>query len=265
MSVKLKNLMTSSPHSDSSIEEILVFAKASCYEDEFELAEVLLREKLQLHPNNLDVITQLGVILAKRDNDVESEKLLRGVLDTDPFFEPAISALGHMLDNTLRSEEAEQLYRDKLSEKADCHSVVDDLCRLLWSEDIRDIASNEAREHASKYPHNPNAYDALRYVLSKMEDYLEEKCEDADYADECLIQFADTLASHIEVLMEIESNVPKDILIQGDFQPCIDQDLVRLAGELEHLNDRLAKQNAKITADLRKRIETVLDIGSQRR
>ncbi|MGY5876293.1 MAG: hypothetical protein RTU30_11155 [Candidatus Thorarchaeota archaeon] len=257
--------MTNRPDPDSSIEDILKFVTESCYEDEFELAEVLLREKLQIHPDNLDIRTQLGVIVAKRDNDVESEKLLRDVLDTDPFFEPAISALGNLLDNTLRSEEAEQLYRNKLSEKGDCHSVIDDLCRLLWSEDHRDTAHNAAREHASKFPTNPNAYDALRYVLSKMEDYLEEKCEDADYADGCLIQFADTFASHIEVLLELESNVPKDIVIQGDFQPCIDQDLVRITGELEHLNNRLAKQNTKISTDLRKRIETVLDVGSQRR
>lgn len=200
--------------------------------DERELeAEVLVKEQLTHDPDNLDLMTKLGVIQARLCNDHEAESTFRAVLVRNPIHEDAICGLGRILDQALRTEEAEQLYRTFLERNPAGHCALEDLCRILLSEGQTDRAMQLARKQIEQYGTTPSAFDALRYILEILEDDLEEELNDDRENEDIFSSLMNNLLEQVELVSRIQSMDGLSERIQDE----LEDDKIRLNSELEHL------------------------------
>jgi len=219
-------------------------------DDERELeAEVLVKEQLAADPDNLDLMTKLGVIQARLCNDHEAEETFRAVLVRDPNHEDAICGLGRLLDQALRTDEAEELYRSFLENNPGGHCALEDLCRILLSEDQTEHAIKLARNQIKQYGNTPGAFDALRYVLHILEDDLEEELNDDRENKEIFTSLMSNLLEQVELVDRIQSmnNLSEEL------QTELDDDRTRLLSELEHLVKSAPGRNISIPSNLQKR------------
>lgn len=240
-------------------DKILKEATELC-QDERELeAEVLVKEQLTADPDNLDLMTKLGVIQARLCNDHEAESTFRSVLVRDPNHEAAVCGLGRILDQTLRTNEAEQIYRDFIQNNPLGHCALEDLCRVLLAEERVDEAVGLARNQVTQYSDSPSAYDALRYLLHKLEDRLEAELHDDRENEPLFTQLLNNLLDQLEVVIKIDSLCKQP----DDLQTELDDDMTRLVGELEHLLNSAPSRQITIPSDLQKKIQSKLRIATQ--
>jgi predicted Zn-dependent protease len=223
--------------------------------DERELeAEVLVKEQLAADPDNLDLMTKLGVIQARLCNDHEAESTFRAVLVRDPNHEDAVCGLGRLLDQALRTEEAEKLYGDFLDRNPGGHCALEDLCRILLSEEQTDRAIQIARDQIKQYPENPNAFDALRYVLHILEDDLEEELNDDRENEVIFTSLMNNLIEQIELvdqIMRLEN-------LSDDLQTELADDRTRLISEMEHLIKSAPSRKITVPEKTRKLVSKFL-------
>ncbi|MFW9945041.1 MAG: hypothetical protein ACFFB7_08590, partial [Candidatus Sifarchaeia archaeon] len=104
-----------------SIREVREKASNLLEADKAEEAEKTLLDAMQDYPDDLDLLSMLGIIQSRLHKEEEAELTFRSVLERDPCHEEAACALGRILDNSLRTEEAEVLYKDVLSKRPDSH------------------------------------------------------------------------------------------------------------------------------------------------
>jgi Flp pilus assembly protein TadD len=188
-------------------EKVLKKAADLC-QDERELeAEVLVKEQLAADPDNLELMTKLGEIQARLCNDHEAESTFRAVLVRDPNHEDAVCGLGRLLDQALRTGEAEQIYRDFLQNNPVGHCALEDLCRILLAEDQTDEALALARNQVEHYGNNPQAFDAIRYLLHILEDQLESELNDDRENETIFTQLMNNLLEQLELVIKLESLV----------------------------------------------------------
>ena len=231
-------------------DEVLKEATLLC-QDERELeAEVLVKEQLKADPDNLDLMTRLGVIQARLCNDHEAESTFRSVLIRDANHEDAMCGLGRLLDQALRTEEAEQIYRDFLKNNPKSHCAVEDLCRLLMSESRTAEALTLARNHVEKYRAHPSAYDALRYLLEILEDELAAQLNDDRKNETLFNNLMNNLLEQIEYVIEIEKidSLPESTKSE------LEDDKTRLICEIKDLAESASNRDISIPNALHKRI-----------
>jgi Flp pilus assembly protein TadD len=235
-------------------DKVLKDATELC-QDERELeAEVLVKEQLAADPDNLDLMTKLGVIQARLCNDHEAENTFRAVLVRDPDHEDAVCGLGRLLDQALKTDEAEQIYRDFIQNNPIGHCALEDLCRLLLAEERVVEAIRLARNQVEQYGDTPSAYDALRYLLHELEDRLEAELNDDRENETLFTQLLNNLFYQLEVVIKIE-NLGKQA---DDLQTELEDDKTRLVGELEHLLNSAPSRQVKVPSDLQKKIQSKL-------
>lgn len=234
-------------------------------EEDHNSAEKLLREALEDEPEDPDLKTMLAIVLTRLACDDEAEELLRDVLCHQPTHERAASSLGHLLDSSLRTEEAETLYRTILAKIPHSHYLVDDLCRLLIdehrSEEAHELASKYAIEYATEY----QAYDAIRYVLQKLEDNYLFDMEEADYSKETCEILLLNLLEQFETIIAIETNIGVGSLEQNSLYEDVLEESVRLFCEIESLYDKMSFLRYRLCSELTLRVETALKAGRARR
>ena len=223
--------------------------------DERELeAEVLIKKQLADDPDNLDLMTKLGVIQARLCNDHEAEATFRAVLVRDPNHEDAVCGLGRLLDQALRTEEAEQLYRDFLENNPGGHCALEDLCRILLSEDQTERALKLARDQIEHYGNSPSAFDALRYVLHILEDDLEEELNDDRENEDIFTSLMNNLIEQIELVDRITLMENLSDKLQTD----LDDDRTRLISEMEHLIKSAPNRNITVPEEIQKQVSNYL-------
>lgn len=222
-------------------------------QDERELeAEVLVKEQLAADPDNLELMTKLGVIQARLCNDHEAESTFRAVLVRNPNHEDAVCGLGRLLDQALRTEEAEQIYRDFLQNNPVGHCAIEDLCRLILSEERVDEALELARNQVVQHGDDPYAFDALRYVLHILEDQLEAELNDDRENETIFVQLIDNLFEQLELVINIErrSDIPDGLLTElGD-------DKTRLVSEIEHILNSAPSRQITLSDEIQKRAKS---------
>ncbi|TFG26283.1 hypothetical protein EU528_14675 [Candidatus Thorarchaeota archaeon] len=226
--------------------------------DERELeAEALLKAQLAIDPDNLELMTKLGVTQARLCNDNEAEATLRTVLIRDPNYEDAVCALGALLDQSLRTEEAEQLYRVLLQRNPASHLVLDSLCRFLVSEDRTDEALNLARNQIVNYENNLDAFKPLIYVLEILEDDLEFTLHE-DWGNRTIFtQYLSNLLEQLELVF-IRENFSID---DEEFHCELEDEKSRLVCEIEDLLNNAASRKISISPELTKRVTANLKIA----
>ena len=230
-------------------------AKEVAYEADIEETFELLTHLFEKYPDNLDIQAELGVLQSKLDRDDIAERIFREVISIDSNHERAISALGHLLDSTLRVSEAEQLYRDFLKRNGDNHCVVEDLCRLLVSEKRVDEALSLATQHFTSQPKVLDAYNPIRFVLLQLEDLFEVQVEENNYSAKSRFTLLKNQLHQFEVYLTIEENVECDIKDDAD---CLHDDLLRAYGDVIHLYNLLKNQNFSFPDQVDKQVEEAM-------
>jgi tetratricopeptide (TPR) repeat protein len=220
-------------------------------------AERALLDAIQDYPDDLDLLSMLGIVQARLHKEEEAESTFRSVLERDPCHEEAACALGRILDNSLRTEEAEALYEDVLSKKPDSHCALDDFCRLLISEDREEEALQIARDHAESHPQPINAYDGLRYVLARREDRLEGMVDTVDPDSALVYELFQTMLEQLETVHTAFDSVDVKTLPE-DTLADLEEERIRLKAEIGHLRTQMSDMGLAVEPDLESRINSVL-------
>lgn len=210
---------------------------------------------MQRHPNHQGLKTMLGIVLSRLERDHEAEAVLRSVLKRDPSDEQATSALGRLLDNSLRSEEAQSTYRALLQRKPESHVVLDDLCSLLLDEEEFEEAYKLAKVHAGKFPTAYEAYHPLQRVLQTEEDNIGEEIDESEFDRKGLTKLASNLIEQFEVVVKIEESVGSDKLNTMGHKRELDEEAIRIAAELDRIDDAFKKHRATMSPALQGKIQ----------
>ena len=221
-----------------------------------EEAERALHEALQSHPNNLDLMSMLGIVQTRLDKEEEAESTFRLVLARDPYHEEAACSLGRILDNSLRTEEAEMLYRGVLEKRPDSHCALDDYCRLLLSEHREDEALKIARDHVERHPDSVEAHNGLRYVLAKKEDRLEGMLEAAEPESALVNELLRTMLEQLETVQAVFNSVDIKTISESTLTD-LEEEQIRLRVEISHLRTQMIEKGHAIDPDLESRINSV--------
>ncbi|MHA1948679.1 MAG: hypothetical protein ACXAAO_11170 [Candidatus Thorarchaeota archaeon] len=239
-------------------DKVLKEASELC-NDERELeAEVLVKEQLEADPDNLNLMTKLGVIQARLCNDHEAESTFRSVLIRDPNHEDAVCGLGRLLDQALKTKEAEKIFRDFIQNNPDSHCAVEDLSRILFAEERVDEALDIARKQVDQYGDNPQSFDALRYLLHVLEDGIESELNDDRKNSALFTQLLNNLIEQLEVVIKIDTLG----IIPGDLKAELDDDRTRIIGELKHVIESAPSRQIVVPSELEKDIRIKLRIAS---
>ncbi|MFQ5834243.1 MAG: tetratricopeptide repeat protein [Candidatus Thorarchaeota archaeon] len=246
----------------SGQEGVLEAIENLCKEDRNEEAESILKEALASNPDDLDLKTMLGIVQSRLHRDEDAESTLRSVLQVDQNQEDAVCALGRILDQSLRSKEAEQMYRGLLTQRPESHCALDDLCRLLVSEGREQEALLLARNHTKDFPKDLRAYDGLRYVLAT----LEESLILADSQDqENSMKLSENLLEQFNLILKIEIQVDPIWFQSEEVVQDLEEDLMRIAQELEHLINRPDGLEVFVDKKLRERVKQAISTAERRR
>jgi Flp pilus assembly protein TadD len=240
-----------------SLSGIIHLARSLCADEKYTEAERVLRNALLSAPLQTDLHIELAVVLARVGNEQEAERVLRHVLSVDPRNERATSILGHLMDSALRTEEAEELYRSYIALVPNGHCVVDDLCRLLYSEGQVGPALTLAREHARTYANEYRGYDALRYVLNQIEDDNEFAADEGKGKARLIRVTAENLLEQYY----LAGNLVRVAETQGLNQEVLcesEEELARVRAELAHLTRKAAVYSVRLSSQLDKRIQGIL-------
>jgi tetratricopeptide (TPR) repeat protein len=221
-------------------------AEALCIVCEEEQAEQIVREVLEKHPKNLDLITELAIIRSRRGYDGEAEPMLRKVVSNDPLHERATSALGNLLGNSLRTSEAEKLLRQYLVQRPDGHGILDDLCRLLYDDERQKESLELARRQVSQYPAEIRAYDALRYVLLRQEDDFSVDLADNPEDYKRLLRLAENFVEQSSVLCELNSLTLSEANPASNVMFDISNEMKRIYGEMHDIWKRAKATGFKL-------------------
>ncbi len=234
-------------------------AEELCIHCEEEKAEQLVRDALKKEPKNLDLKTKLAMILSRRGYDHKTEPILREVLAVDRLHEKATSALGNLLGNSLRNEEAEVLFKSFLNDFPHGHMVLDDLSRLLFDGGRVEEALGIGRDHVASYPHELAAYDALKYVLAMQEDDLStELAEDPEDLAR-LERYAKNLVEQYSILKKMKDCEVVVDCEEGVHEQDIDEDVQRVVAEIRGIQIRLSRLKTQLHLDTMAQIATILD------
>jgi len=212
-------------------DKVLKRAKELCQDEREKEAEVLVKKQIAQAPDNLKLMTMLGVIQARLCKDNKAESTFRSVLARNPNNEDAVCGLGRLLDQSLRIEEAEETYRVFLQNNPQGHSAMEDLCRLLLSENRVDEALRLSRKQAIQYETQHHAFNPVRYVLHVLEDQLEDELNDDRENELLFTKLIDNIFEQLELVEVMEQNTK----LSDDMKIELDDDKTRLIGELEYL------------------------------
>ncbi len=211
-------------------------------------AERVVRGALEMQPNNLDLKTELAIILSRQGHDDKAQSMLEKVLAKNPDHEMAAVALGRLLDSSLRTNEAIALFTDFQRNVPSAHQVVEDLCRLWYESDEQEKAFTAARRHVEAYPEDIHAYDAIRYLLQRQEDDLQDEMNDIDDEGASMTNLfynyaeQDSILQKLQGLGSLSSEKPQ-------FIEDLNEDIARVQGELKDLMKRMLKEGIKIPCD----------------
>ena len=237
-------------------EHILEEATNLCQEEQELEAEVLVKDALIKDPNNLDLLTKLGVIQARLCKDEEAEFTFKSVLEKDPDYEEALCGLGRLLDQSLRAEEAEILYRDYLARNRSSHCVIDDLCRLLLTEERGEEALKLARDHVTLFHSDVEAYAALRYTLVMLEDKLGGELDNNRESVSVTTSLLGNLLDQLSLINQMKQGAV--------LTPTLERELLdetsRVAGEIEHVLTSARIRNMPIPEEIVTRVDTLLKL-----
>ena len=231
---------------NEEIRRTLEAASNLCRCEDNEEALKIVEKALERYPNDLELKTMLGIVLSRLERDREAEAVLRSVLKRNPDHEEATCALGRLLDNSLRTEEAEQLYRGLLQRKPASHAALDDLCKLLLDEERLDEAYKLARAHSDQFPAVYEAYSPIQHVLQSLEDEIREQTDETDFDRKGLAKLGSNLAEQFDVILRMEQSVGLDTLKAKGCTWELDEDVVRIAAELDYIEAVFKKFRASL-------------------
>ncbi|MFW9919275.1 MAG: hypothetical protein ACFFED_06735 [Candidatus Thorarchaeota archaeon] len=232
-----------------SPDEIIDRAEELCVLCEEEEAERMVREALERKPQHLGLQTELAIILSRQGYDTKAETILRKVIKQDPYHERAVASLGRLLDNSLRCDEAETLFTIFLKKRPNAHIVFDDLCRLWFDNDEEEKALLSARKHIQEYPTDIHAYDALRYVLARLEDDLGSDLADDPTSQERLLEYSKNIIEQYSVLKKLKmmSGTSEE---SERYKDDLEEDLARITGELKDLQNRYVTLKVPLSKEM---------------
>ncbi|MFX1368942.1 MAG: hypothetical protein ACFFAY_10115 [Promethearchaeota archaeon] len=240
-------------------------AIALCNEENATQAESLLQSLIHKYPENVELLTAYGKVQSYLDLECEAEATFRTALAIDSDYEDAVCALGRLLDQSLRSEEAELLLRDLLTRQPGSHCAMDDLCRILLTEDKMDEALELADSHTRLFSKDIDAYSASRYVLARLEDMLRFDNEGPDLDEQTTEKLLASLNMQFELILRMEKEIGEDGLRDADLLCDIHEDLVRLTGEMEYLLPLTRGISSSRIDEILKRTNGLIAIGVERR
>ncbi len=230
-------------------EEIIERAEELCILCEEVEAERLVREALERKPDHLGLQTELAIILSRQGYDSKAEAILRKVVKQDPYNERAIASLGRLLDSSLRSDEAETLFTIFLNKRPAAHIVFDDLCRLWFDNDDEEKALKAAKVHIEEYPDAIHAYDALRYLLVRLEDDLMADLSDDPSDRSRLIAYSKNILEQYSILNRLMSIIAASEE-NAKYLEDLEEDLQRIKGELRDLKKRYSENGIPMTKEM---------------
>ena len=221
------------------------------YQDERETeAEALIKKHLTIDPDNLELLTKLGIIQARLCKDHQAESSFRSVLAKNSNHENAVCGLGRLLDQSLRTDEAEQLYRRYLKENPLGHCGLEDLCRLLISEGRTNEALILARNQVKKHGASMEASGALWYVLHILEDDLDNQLNDDRENSTIFSRLAENLLEQLELVTQIEKTTSS----YDSFRSELEDEKIRLVCEIQTLLDSAQSRRILVPVAFRERL-----------
>lgn len=228
--------------------DVIDRAEELCLLSEDQEAERLVRKALEKQPSNLGLRTELAIILSRQGHDNKAQSMLEKVLTKDPGHERAAVALGRLLDSSLRTDEAIALFTGFLRNVPGAHTVLEDLCSLWYDNDEQEMALDAARKHIETYPKDIHAYDAIRYLLQRQEDDLQDEMGDLDdegfFMTNLFCNFAeqDSVLEKLQGLESLSSEKPQ-------FIEDLNEDIARIKGEITDLMKRMLREGIEIPCD----------------
>jgi tetratricopeptide (TPR) repeat protein len=229
-------------------DDVIDRAEELCLQCDEQEAEKVVRKALEKQPNHLGLKTELAIILSRQGHDDKAQSMLEKVLIADPGNERAVVALGRLLDNSLRTDEAINLFTAFLTNSPRAHMVVEDLCRLWYDSDGQEKAFAAARKQAEVYPADVHAYDAIRYLLERQEDDLQDEMEELDDEGISMTGLFRNFAEQESILQTLQG---LDSLSseKPQFMEDLDEDNARIQGEITELTKRMLKEGIKPPID----------------
>ena len=234
-------------------------AEELCTLSEEKEAEKLIRDALKKEPKNLDLKTKLAKILSRQGYDHKTEPILREVLAVDRLHEKATSALGNLLGNSLRNEEAEVLFKSFLDDNPHGHVVLDDLSRLLYDGGRVEEALEIGRDHVASYPQELAAYDALKYVLAMQEDDLSTELAEKPEDMVRIERYATNLVEQYSILQKMKDCEVVNDCEDGEREQDIREDADRVVAEIRDIQNRLSRLKTQLHSDLMAQLLMILD------
>jgi tetratricopeptide (TPR) repeat protein len=247
------------------ISSIIAEALALCDDENPSEASELLLQALLDYPEDVNLLTTMGIVQSKLDLEDEAESTFRKVLGIESHNEIALCALGRLLDSELRSDEAQELLRNFLREQPQSHCAVDDLCRILYSDGRVQESLEIAQKHAFHYPKEVDAYSAVRYILARIEDSLCFDYEGSEDNPEHIEELFSVFAKQFEMILRMEKEIGVEALGERGILSDLQEDTIRLTGELEHLMERAKGIAWQEKESMMQRIRPLLEIGIERR
>ncbi|TXT55263.1 MAG: hypothetical protein BAJATHORv1_40174 [Candidatus Thorarchaeota archaeon] len=248
----------------SSIDDIQERVLSLLAIDEDEEAEGILDPALSSNPQNPQLLTLDAILILRRGREKAAESRLWKIVEMDPSNELAVYTLGSILNSQLRVEAVEQLYKNTLEKHPDSHQVMDDLCRFLYEEDRAEEAFKLAGAHRKRFPKVYEAYDAIRFLLHSVEDSLMGDVEDTDGDTGYLNMLLSNLVEQADLILEMEKQVGREKLESLNVAWEIDEELLRIAGELEHYKQVAKVVGLNLPTSLDSHIDEIIKIGRSR-
>ncbi len=228
--------------------DVIERAEELCVLCEEDKAEQLVRRALEDASANLDLRTELAIILSRKGHDSKAEVMLRDIIARNPCHERAVSSLGRMLDNSLRVDEAEALFTEFLRNCPPGHTVLDDLCRLWYDEGNTEKALGAARQHIKDFPKERQAYDPLLYLLQRVEDDIASGLVDNPADSDLLTALASYFIEQYIILKRLKTlaGSTTDTALVED----VEEDLSRVIYEVRDVRKRFERLNLPLPSYL---------------
>ena len=132
-------------------------------------AEALLRQGLEIAPENTGLRFELGVLYDEQDRRDKAIEQMQKVLDIDPDHADALNYIGYTYaDQGIHLEKAEKMIRRALEQKPDNGYIIDSLGWVYYRKGMYEKAAAHIKKAARLIPDDPIVLEHLGDVYVKL-------------------------------------------------------------------------------------------------
>ncbi len=136
---------------------------------ELETAEQLVRQGLEITPEDTDLLFELGVLYDKQQRSDAAIETMERVLEIDPDHADALNYIGYTYaDKGIHLDQAEEMIRRALEQKPENGYIIDSLGWLYYQRGMYEKAATHIEKAARLVPDDPIVLEHLGDVYVKL-------------------------------------------------------------------------------------------------